>query len=83
MLDNESQHLFEGCQSAGAFSGAGNDETALSRESHNRDLSVSAAIPVIREHKAEFAGEDVHLFAVHGKTINPNAQSVNPAKRFS
>ena len=78
--NNEPQHLIEGDQLAGELAGTSNQETVVLPR--DRDVSVGAAIPVIREHKAEFAGEDVHLFAVHRKTINPNAQSVNPSKRF-
>ena len=80
VLDNESQHLIEGDQLAGELAGTSNQETVVLPR--DRDVSVSAAIPVIREHKAEFECEDVHLFAVHGKTINPNAHSVNPPKAF-
>mgnify|MGYP001553355506 CR=1 FL=1 len=78
--NNEPQHLIEGDQLAGELAGTSNQETVVLPR--DRDVSVGAVVPVIREHKAEFDGENVHLFVVHRKTVNPNAQSVNPAKRF-
>ena len=51
MLDNESQHLIEGDQLAGELAGTNNQETVVLPR--DRNVSVGAAIPVIREHEAE------------------------------
>ena len=65
--NNEPQHLIEGDQLAGELAGTRNHETVVLPR--DRDLSVCAMVPVVREHKAEFDGEDVHLFVVHVYTL--------------